>query len=62
MSREEFAGPAAPAGNTGRHAVDADVLRPPWHKPQMWLLDYTETEASNLGNGESESTGYGPTS
>lgn len=59
MSREEVAELAAPAGDAERRAVDADVSRPPWRKPQMWLLDYTETASMVYSPaGDSESTGY----
>lgn len=59
MSREEFAELAVPTGDAERCAIDADVSRPPWRKPQMWLLDYTETASTVNGVGDSESTGYG---
>ena len=58
MSREDLSVPADSEGEQG--AVDADALRAPWRKPQMWLLDYTETAGQNPGRmGDSESTGYG---
>lgn len=59
MSREEVAELAAPAGDAERRAVDADVSRPPWRKPQMWLLDYTETASMVYAVADSEETGYG---
>lgn len=61
MSREDISGPTDLEGEKLPRAVDADTLRPPWRKPQMWLLDYTVTEGMNYPHkvGDSESTGYG---
>ena len=45
----------------GGRSGDAKTSRRPWHKPQMWLLDYAETSSSaEMSMGDSESTGYSP--
>lgn len=60
MSQTEVKG--ALHADTDSSNADADVLRRPWRKPQMWLLDYAETENTAIGVAESESTSYGPAS
>lgn len=57
MNQTKAKGAVPPS--TESSAVDANVPRRPWSKPQMWLLDYTETETTAKGVGESESTRYG---
>ena len=63
MSAPTHPMPTPPDADAGGPSGDAKTSRQPWHKPQMWLLDYAETSSTvHSQMGDSESTGYGATS